>query len=105
LDNERKGSSGCVGERSRSKVLAMSGQGSLRNDHAATRQVQHGKLNGRPKKFGFDHGVGHPLQLLCDAKVLKCRKNKAFKDLGDYSEWPHVADAVIKAKNFIENRS
>jgi len=46
---------------------------------------------------GFDHGVGHPLLLLHDAKAPNCRKNKAFKGLGHYSEWPKVADAVIKA--------
>src|SRR5712691_13145432 len=47
---------------------------------------------------GFDHGVGHPpLLLLGDAKAPNCRKNKAFNDLGHYSEWPKVADAVIKA--------
>jgi hypothetical protein len=46
---------------------------------------------------GFDHGVGHPLLLLCDAKAPNCRKNKTFKDIGHYSEWPKVADAVIKA--------
>ena len=51
----------------------------------------------RITRFGFDHGVGHPLLFLCDAKVPNCRKNKAFKDLGHYSEWPKVADAVIKA--------
>ena len=47
--------------------------------------------------FGFDHGVGHPLLLLCDAKTPNCRKNKVFKDLGHYAEWPKVADAVIRA--------
>src|SRR5262245_9648745 len=47
--------------------------------------------------LGFDHGVGHPLLLLYDAKVLSGRKNKAFKGLGHYAEWPKVADAVIKA--------
>jgi hypothetical protein len=30
---------------------------------------------------GFDHGVGHPLLLLYDAKAPNCRKNKAFKGL------------------------
>jgi len=35
--------------------------------------------------------------LLCDAKAPNCQKNKAFKGLGHYSEWPKVADAVIKA--------
>ena len=49
---------------------------------------------------GFDHGVGHPLLLLYDAKAPNCRKNKVFKDLGHYSEWPKVADAVIKAEHF-----
>jgi hypothetical protein len=47
--------------------------------------------------FGFDHGVGHPLLLLDDAKVPNYRKNKAFNDLGHDAEWPKVADAVIKA--------
>ena len=47
---------------------------------------------------GFDHGVGHPLLLLYDAKAPNCRKNKVFKGLGHYSEWPKVADAVIKAE-------
>jgi hypothetical protein len=47
--------------------------------------------------MGFDHGVGHLLLLLYDAKAPNCRKNKAFKGLGHYSEWPKVADAVIKA--------
>jgi hypothetical protein len=46
---------------------------------------------------GFDHGVGHPLLLLDDAKAPNYRKNKAFNDLDHYSEWPKVADAVIKA--------
>jgi hypothetical protein len=47
---------------------------------------------------GFDHGVGHPLLLLDDAKAPNYQKNKAFKDLGHYAEWPQVADAVIKAR-------
>ncbi len=47
--------------------------------------------------LGFDHGVGHPLLLLCGAKVSNYRKNKECNDLGHYSEWPKVADAVIKA--------
>jgi hypothetical protein len=46
---------------------------------------------------GFDHGVGHPLLLLYDAKAPNCGKNNELKDLGHYSEWPKVADAVIKA--------
>src|SRR5438876_8081343 len=35
--------------------------------------------------LGFDHGVGHPLLLLYDAKVPNCQKHKEFKDLGHYS--------------------
>jgi hypothetical protein len=46
---------------------------------------------------GFDHGAGHPLPLLCNAKASNYEKNKAFKDLAYYSEWPKVAGAVIKA--------
>jgi len=47
--------------------------------------------------FGFDHSVGHPLLLLCDAKAPNHQKNKGCKDLGHCFEWPKVADAVIKA--------
>jgi hypothetical protein len=46
--------------------------------------------------FGFDHGAGHPLLFLDDAKAPNRRKNNGFKDLGNYSEWPKVAGAVIK---------
>ena len=56
----------------------------------------------RITRFGFDHGVGHPLLFLCDANVPNYRKNKRFKDLGHYSEWPKVADAVIKAPLLID---
>jgi hypothetical protein len=38
--------------------------------------------------LGFDHGVGHPLLLLCHAKAPNYLKKKAFKDLAYYSEWP-----------------
>ena len=48
-------------------------------------------------RAGFDHGAGHPLLYLDDAKAPNCRKNNEFKDLGNYSEWPKVAGAVIKA--------
>ena len=47
--------------------------------------------------LGFDHGVGHSLLLLYDAKAPNGRNNKGFKNLGPYTEWPKVADAVIKA--------
>jgi hypothetical protein len=46
---------------------------------------------------GFDHGAGHPLLFLDDAKAPNCQKNNGFKDLGNYSEWPKVAGVVIKA--------
>src|SRR5437879_9227969 len=54
------------------------------------------------RTFGFDHGVGHPLLLLYDAKAPNCQKNKAFKELGHYSEWPKVADAVIQAPQGVQ---
>ncbi len=60
-----------------------------------TRSFSRGQFRGRP--LGFDHGVGHPLLLLCDTKAPNYRKKKAFEDLDYYSEWPKVADAVIKA--------
>ena len=34
--------------------------------------------------LGFDHGVGHPLLLLYDAKAPNCQKRKEFKGLGHY---------------------
>jgi hypothetical protein len=46
---------------------------------------------------GFDHGAGHPLLFLDDAKAPNCQKNNRFKDLGNYSEWPKVAGVVIQA--------
>jgi hypothetical protein len=49
------------------------------------------------RKSGFDHGAGHPLLFLDDAKAPNCQKNNGFKGLGNYSEWPKVAGAVIKA--------
>jgi hypothetical protein len=61
-------------------------------------------LRGRfLRPVGFDHGVGHPLLLLYDAKAPNCRKNKAFKGLGHYAEWPKVADAVIMAARCLCN--
>ncbi len=52
---------------------------------------------------GFDHGVGHSLLLLYDARAPNCGKNNGFKDLGRYSEWPKVADAVIKAPLYLQH--
>ena len=53
---------------------------------------------------GFDHGVGHPLLFLDDIKASNCRKNNWLNGLGNYSEWPKVADAVIKAQGSLEKR-
>jgi transposase len=53
--------------------------------------------NGTCYIIGFDHGAGHPFLFLDDAKAPNCRKNNGFKDLGNYSEWPKLAGAVIKA--------
>ena len=36
--------------------------------------------------LGFDHGAGHPLLFLDDAKAPNCQKNNEFSDLGNYSE-------------------
>jgi len=47
--------------------------------------------------IGFDHGAGHPLLFLDDAKAPNCQKNNGFNDLGNYSAWPKVAGAVIQA--------
>jgi hypothetical protein len=49
------------------------------------------------RKFGFNHRVGHPLLLLCNAKAPNYWKKKVFKDLAYSAEWPKVVDAVIKA--------
>ena len=51
---------------------------------------------------GFDHGAGHPLLFLDDAKTPNCQKNNGFHDLGNYSEWPKVAGAVSKVPLFVE---
>jgi hypothetical protein len=48
-------------------------------------------------RIGFDHGAGHPLLFLDDAKAPNCQKNNGFNGLGNYSEWPKVAGAVIQA--------
>src|SRR5215831_4114609 len=55
------------------------------------------------RQGGFDHGAGHPRLFLDDAKAPNCRKNNGFGDLGNYSEWPKVAGAVIQAAKGIMN--
>ena len=37
-----------------------------------------------PTTFGLDHGVGHPLLLLYNAKAPNGQKSKEFNDLGHY---------------------
>ena len=53
--------------------------------------------------WGFDHGAGHPRLFLDDAKAPNCQKNNGFNDLGNYSEWPKVAGAVIQAKDCLRD--
>jgi hypothetical protein len=53
---------------------------------------------------GFDHGAGHPPLFLDDAKAPNCQKNNGFNDLGNYSEWPKVAGAVVQAPQPISSR-
>jgi hypothetical protein len=57
---------------------------------------------------GFSRQVGRlrscrrpPLLLLGDKKDPNYRNNNRLKGLGNYSEWPKVADAVIKAGNWL----
>jgi hypothetical protein len=60
-------------------------------------QRKKGSITYEDALFGFDHGVGHPPLLLCNAKAPNCRNNTSLKDLSHYAEWPKVADAVIEA--------
>src|SRR5689334_3034766 len=56
------------------------------------------------KQNGFDHGAGHPLLFLDDTKAPNCQKNNGFNDVGNYSEWPKVAGAVIQASKIAMKR-
>mgnify|MGYP003576591385 CR=1 FL=1 len=42
--------------------------------------------------------AGESSWFLDDAKAPNCQKNNGFSDLGNYSEWPKVAGAVIQAE-------
>ena len=42
------------------------------------------KLSMRKPAVGFDHGVGHSLLVLCDAKAPHGKKWNAFKALENY---------------------
>ena len=57
-----------------------------------------GSHNGH-REPGSDHGVGHPLLILCPAKAPNYRNNKMLKESDHCSKWPKVADAVIEAGN------
>src|SRR2546427_5931920 len=59
--------------------------------------VPHPRWHRPTGESGFDHGAGHPLLFLDDAKAPNCQKNNGFNGLGNYSEWPKVAGAVIQA--------
>ena len=54
----------------------------------------------RHSEFRFPASImvpaSYPLLFLDDTKVPNCRKNNGFRYLGNYSEWPKVAGAVIK---------
>ena len=52
--------------------------------------------------IGLDHGAGHPLLFLDDAKAPNCQKNNGFNDLGNHSAWPKVAGAVIQAGSYMD---
>jgi hypothetical protein len=49
----------------------------------------------RRGKSGLDHGVDHLLLFLYDAKAPHGRRNKGFKGLGYYAEWPKMADKAV----------
>jgi hypothetical protein len=76
------------------KALSWS---TITSPHTYSLKLRYGKVS---PYVGFDHGAGHPLLFLDDAKAPNCQKNNGFNDLGDYSEWPKVAGAVIQAHMF-----
>ena len=52
-------------------------------------------------QFGLDHGVGHSLLLLYDAKVPRGQKNKEFNDLGHDPSNTSISLFYIMTKYFI----
>jgi len=80
------------------RVILREGQEKLYHEAQASIHTPGSHVADCPQsRQGFDHGVGHPLLLLGDAEAPNRRNNKAFNDLDRYSEWPKVADAVLKA--------
>ena len=53
------------------------------------------------KKGGFDHGVGHSLLLLYDAKAPRGQKSKEFNDLGHNPSNASISLFYIITKYFI----
>jgi hypothetical protein len=51
--------------------------------------------------LGFDHGVGHPLLLLYDAKTPRGQKIKEFNDLVDDPSNASISFLYIITKQFI----
>ena len=49
--------------------------------------------------FGFDHGVGHSLLLLYDAKAPRGHRSKEFKGLGHYLS--NISYRIISYHNII----
>ena len=53
------------------------------------------------RKYGFDHGAGHSLLLLYDAKASHGQKSKEFKDLGHGLSNASISLFKIITKYFI----
>jgi hypothetical protein len=70
-------------------------------DHQAAPVLSSTLSFSEERKIGFDHGAGHPLLFLDDAKAPNYQKNNGFSDLGNYSAWPKVAGAVIQTEKFL----
>ena len=65
-------------------ALTMTRQVSLsRLNHGLPWAQAHPEVMQGTAEFGFDHGVGHPLLLLYDAKTPRGQKIKEFNGLGD----------------------
>ena len=54
-------------------------------------EVEHTKMAHNKTKIGFDHGVGHPLQLLYDAKAPSGKNSNYFNGLGNDLSNPSIS--------------
>src|SRR5712691_5559854 len=52
-------------------------------------------------KLGFDHGIGHSLLLLYDAKAPRGQKSKEFNDLGHNTSNTSISLFYIMTKYFM----